>query len=73
MGGDVRLVMLIQHKWQAEIEKAVDKIKLGVVSGRKRTKMDKWFRRQWYRVIMKDRKRRWVDSRLSENRMKNRI
>jgi len=64
---------LLRHKWQAEIERAVDKVKLGVVPGRKRTNTDKWFRRQWYRERARDRKRRYVDGRLSENRMKNRI
>jgi hypothetical protein len=44
------------HKSQAEIEKAVDKVKMGVDPGRKRTKTDKWFRRQWFRSMMRDRK-----------------
>jgi len=71
IGRDVQLAVLLRHKWQAEIERAVDKVKLGVVPGRKRTKMDKWFRRQWYRA--RDRKRRCIDGRLSENRMKNKM
>jgi len=53
---DAQLAILLQHKWQAEIEKAVDKVKLGVVPGRKRTRTDKWFRRQWYRSMMRDRR-----------------
>lgn len=73
IGRDAQLAMLLQHKWQAEIERAVDKVKLGVVPGRKRTKTEKWFRRQWFRAMMRDRKRRYVDDRLSENRMKNRM
>ena len=73
IGRDAQLAFLLQHKWHAEIERAVDKVKLGVVPGRKRTKMDKCFRGQWYRAMMIDRKRRCVKDRLSENRMKNRI
>jgi len=73
IGRDAQLAVLLRHKWQAEIERAVDKVKLGVVPGRKRTKTDKWFRRQWYRARARDRKRRCVDGRLSENRMKNKI
>jgi hypothetical protein len=56
IGRDAQLAMLLHHKWQAEIEKAVDKVKLGVVPAKKRTKIDKWFRRQWYRAQMNDRK-----------------
>jgi len=56
----------LQHKWQAEIERAVDKVKLGVVPGRKRTKIDKWFRRQWFRSMMRDRKRREKSSQIGE-------
>ncbi|MFB0555222.1 MAG: hypothetical protein ACETWQ_18095 [Phycisphaerae bacterium] len=73
IGRDAQLAMLLQHKWWAEIERAVDKVKLGVVPGRKRTRTGKWFRRQWYRAMMRDRKRRCVDGRLSGNRIKNRI
>jgi len=71
IGRDAQLAVLLRHtctrvfcagstgagKWQAEIERAVDKVKLGVVLGRKRTKTDKWFRQQWYRAMMRDRKR----------------
>ena len=73
IGSDVQLATLLRHKWQVEIERAVDKVKLGVVPGRKRTKTDKWFRRQWFRAMMRDRKRRYVDGRLAENRMKNKM
>ena len=58
IGRDAQLAMLLQLKWQGEIERAVDKVKLGVIPGRKRTKNDKWFRRQWFRSMMRDRKRR---------------
>jgi len=73
IGRDAQLAMLLRHKWQTEIDRAVDKVKLGVVPDRKRTNTDKWFRPQWYRARARDRKRRYVDGRLSENRMKNRI
>jgi len=70
IGRDAQLVMLIQHKWQAEIETAVEKVKLGVVPARKRTKADNWFRKQWFRTMMRDRKRRCVDAKPTGNRMK---
>ena len=73
IGSDAQLAALLRRKWQAEIEKAIDKVKLGVVPSRKRTRTDKWFRRQWYRAMIRDRKRRCVDGRPSGNRMKNRI
>ena len=57
IGRDAQLAILLRHKWQAEIERAVDKVKLSVVPCRKRTKTDKWFRRQWYRAMMRDRKK----------------
>jgi hypothetical protein len=47
----------LKRKYKAEIERAIDKIKLGVVPGRKRTKDGKWWRKQWYRSMMRDRKR----------------
>jgi hypothetical protein len=53
---DAQLAILLRYKWRAEIEKAVDKVKRGIVPSRKRTKIDKWFRRQWYRTQMRDRK-----------------
>ncbi|MFC1636448.1 hypothetical protein ACFL5Z_16585 [Planctomycetota bacterium] len=56
-GRDAQLSMLLRHKWQAEIEKAVDKVKLGVVSAKKRTNADNWFRKQWFRTMMRDRKK----------------
>jgi len=49
--------VLLRHKWKAEIEGAVDKVKRGAIRKRKRTKTDEWFRRQWYREMMRDRKR----------------
>jgi hypothetical protein len=57
IGRDAQLAMLRRHKRQVEIEKAIDKVKLGVVPARKRTETDKWFRQQWYRAMMRDRKR----------------
>ena len=54
-GRDAQLAILLRHKWQAEIEKAVDKVKMGVVPARKQTKTDKWFRRQWYEAMVRDR------------------
>jgi len=35
--------------WQAEIERAVDNVKMSMVPGKRRTEFGKWFRRQWYR------------------------
>jgi len=43
IGRDAQLTMLLQHKWQAEIERVVDKVKMGIVPAKKRTKTDKWW------------------------------
>ena len=56
IGRDAQLAILMRHKWYTEIERAVDKVKLGVFPGRKRTKAGKWFRRQWYRTRARDRR-----------------
>jgi hypothetical protein len=42
-------VSVLQEKWRQEIEKAIDKIKLGVAPHKSQTELDQWFRRQWYR------------------------
>ena len=68
---DAQLVMLLQHKWQSEIEKAVDKVKLGVIPAKKRTKKDKWFRKLWYRSMMRDRKGKATDFKKHSNDMTN--
>ena len=58
IGRDAQLAMLLRYKWQAEIERAVDKLKLGIFLDRKRTKTDRWFRKQWYRAMMRNRRRK---------------
>ena len=58
IGRNAQLAILLRHKWKAEIERAVDKVKLGTVPGRKRTRMDGWFRRQWFRAMMRDRRKK---------------
>ena len=57
IGQDAQLSILLHHKRQKEIERAFDRVKMGVVPAIKRTKADKWFRKQWYRSMMRDRKR----------------
>jgi hypothetical protein len=57
IGRDAQLAMLLRHKWQTEIERAVDKVKLGVIPAKKRAEADKWLRRQWYRAMMRDRRK----------------
>lgn len=70
-GRNVRLAMLLRHKWQDEIDGAVGKVKLSIIPARRRTKMDKWFRRQWFRTMMRDRKvaRRLSHSHISATRL----
>ena len=58
---DAQLAVLLQQRWRSEIEKAVDKVKLGIVPSKKRTKTGKWFRKQWFRTMMRDRKRKARD------------
>jgi hypothetical protein len=60
-GRDIQLAMLLRNKWQTEIEKAVDKVKLGCIPAKKRKKADKWFRKQWYRTMMRDRRKKARD------------
>ena len=56
IGRDAQLAILLRHKRKAEIERAVDKVKLGVVPASKRTKGEKWWRGQWYRARARDRR-----------------
>ena len=60
-GRDAQLAILLRYKWRDEIEKAVDMVKLGVVPAKKRTKADNWFRKQWFRTMMRDRKKKARD------------
>jgi hypothetical protein len=55
IGKDAQSTMLLRYKWKAEIEQAVDKVKLGTIPERRWTKTDQWFRRQRYRAMMRDR------------------
>ena len=54
IGRDAQLTMLFPHKWQEEIEQAINRVKKSCT----RSEADKWFRKQWYRSMMRDRKRR---------------
>jgi hypothetical protein len=56
----------VRATWANEIEQASDKVKLGVTPGRKRTEDEKWWRKQWYRSLMRDRK---VGMRFSRSRI----
>lgn len=47
IGRDAQLAMLLQHKWQAEIEQAISRIKKSYI----RSEADKSFRKQWYRAL----------------------
>ena len=47
IGRDTQLAMLLQHKWQEEIEQAISRIKKSYT----RSEADKWFRTQWYRAL----------------------
>jgi len=44
MMNDMQVVRMVRESWKAEIERAVDRVK-----GPKRTELDQWFRREWYR------------------------
>ncbi|MEJ2705721.1 MAG: hypothetical protein P8Z79_25060 [Sedimentisphaerales bacterium] len=54
IGRDARLALLLRYKWQEEIEKAIGRVK----KSRTHSEADKWFRKQWYRSMMRDRKRK---------------
>ena len=49
IGRDARLASLLQHKWKAEIERAIDKVKLGVIFNKQRTKTDRRLRHLWFK------------------------
>ena len=42
------LVETAKADWKAEIEKAIDKVKLGMIPAKPRTKADEWWRRRCY-------------------------
>ena len=48
---------VLQERWRKEIEEAINKARIGITTN-KRTKLDNWFRRRWYRdaAIMRKRK-----------------
>jgi hypothetical protein len=48
MNTEKLLVEASKERWKAEIEKAVDKVKLGMIPRKPRTKMDEWWRRRFY-------------------------
>lgn len=39
---------LLADQYRQEIEKAIDKVKLGMVPAKRRTDLDEWFRRRFY-------------------------
>ena len=41
---------VLARRYRREIERAVDKVKLGVAPRRSRTALGRWFRKQWYRA-----------------------
>jgi hypothetical protein len=57
IGRDAQLAILLRHKWKAQIERAIDKVKLGIVPARKRTETDQWFRKQWYKALAVSKRR----------------
>ncbi len=48
MNAEVILVEATKARWEEEVEKAVDKVKLGMIPSKPRTGLDKWFRRRYY-------------------------
>ena len=56
IGRNAWLALLMQHKWKTEIELAIDKVKLGVISAKPRTNRQKWWRKQFYRARAMDKR-----------------
>ena len=48
MNAEELLVEATKQRWKAEIEKAIDKVKLGMIPAKPRTKLDEWWRRRYY-------------------------
>jgi len=38
----------LEQAWKREIERAIDKVKMGPALSKKRAATDRWFRRLWY-------------------------
>jgi len=62
VGRDAQLAMLLPARWQEEIEQAISRVKKSCT----RSEYGRWFRRQWFRTQMRDRKR---GGRLSHSRI----
>ncbi len=52
VGRDAQLAMLLPARWQEEIEQAISHVKKSLA----RSEYGRWFRRQWFRTQMRDRK-----------------
>jgi hypothetical protein len=48
MNAEKLLVEAAKERWKTEIEKAINKVKLGMIPRKPRTKLDEWWRRRYY-------------------------
>ena len=48
MNAEKLLAEAVKARRKAEIEKAINKVKLGMIPKKPRTKLDEWFRRRYY-------------------------
>jgi len=60
MNAEELLVDATKACWAEEIEKAVNKIKLGMIPSKTRTKLGEWFRRRYYiETARMEKSRQW--------------
>ena len=48
MNAEQALIEAAKARWKAEIEKAIDQVRLGMIPKKPRTKLDQWWRRRFY-------------------------
>ncbi len=70
MNAETLLVETAKERWRAEIERAVAKVKLGMIPVKPRTKLDEWFRRRYY--IEAARMSRYAERKQSKGKKRSR-
>ena len=72
MNAEKLLVEAAKERWKTEIEKAINKVKLGMIPKKPRTKLDEWWRRRYYIETARLRKSRLCKPRRNKTKQKPR-
>ncbi len=70
MNAEKLLVETAKQRWKAEIERAVAKVKLGMIPAKPRSQLDEWFRRRYY--IEAARMSRYAERKQSKGKKRSR-